>query len=172
MKLGIWSPEDAYQEILLQIATQDWPRERTFSRNLGRWLDVDPARVITFIKSRLMDARRRERYRRPASDVSPRTPASRVPVEEDPHAIISRLIPSAPRDVVALLVMLAFPPEDAQRRAHRDQQRKIASAGKNRLIMNVRGAPKITRRHVALACGVEEKEIARAVRVAASALAV
>ncbi len=162
--------EDLYHEILIRVVEHDWEERNTYSVNLERTIPVDPAHVLTFVRSRTIDMIRRER-RAPTGDV-PTFAVDRSQGDVDPPRMLRDMFPELNDADVTILVEIATPSARTIALATVEQDEAKRDARNGALRMNVNGAPRITQAHVARSLGVSTSRVALAVRRATALLEV
>jgi hypothetical protein len=171
LKNRTWDAEDLYMEVLIKIVEQDWEPQATYSIAIKKVIAVDPAHVLTFIRSRMIDLVRREK-RSPKAEL-PEVIRDRSQPDVDFRAVILDLMPEVEPADLRILIEIATPSGDTLAIAIREQEQAQQDAKETgALRMNVNGAPKITQAHVAQSLGVTPSRVALAVRRAGRLLAV
>lgn len=170
LKNRFHAPEDLYHELLIKVVEAEWTHCPTYSINLKKIVPVDPAHVLTFIRSRMIDLVRRER-RAPKGEV-PTSAVDRSQPDFDPMGLIRDLFPALAEADAVILLEIAAPCERTIEIATLEQLEARRDAANGALRMNVTGAPRITQAHVARSLGVSTSRVALAVRRANASIAV
>jgi len=165
------SPEDLYHEILIKVVEHDWDQAYTYSINLKKVIPVDPSHVLRFIKSRMIDAVRREN--RSKRGEMPVQVEDRSQPDVEPEIMLRDMFPGLGETDLLILIEIATPSARTLKIAFEEQvdaQREVRETGNLR--MNVNGAPKITQAHVAKSLNLSTSRVALAVRRATGRLEV
>lgn len=151
--IGIYSPEDVFNEIVVHLLEHEWDFEPTLCQHTQKRVNWNPAHVNRVIESRAIDIYRHEARRRISKPIE----AFATIAAHNSNPINVRLVERVLTDLTSLsesekdiVRQLVFPDQSVIKRAQKDQRKAQRESQSGTMIrMNIHGAPVVKTEYVA-----------------------